>query len=90
MICIEELKTRYEVRRNNAVEDNKPKEVDDGLIYTVISGKNYSEELSKALKRDVLAEKLHLKKKYMIAYNIVENKELKTYWKVDKKGVPGA
>jgi hypothetical protein len=47
--------------------------VDDGLKYTITSAKNYSEELSKTLKRDVLAEKLHLKKKFMIAYNIVEN-----------------
>lgn len=67
-----------------------PVEADDGLEYQIISGKSQEEKLSKTLRRDVLTEKVHMKKRHMIAYNISENKETLAYWEVDKKGTPGA
>jgi len=63
--------------------------VDDGLEYQIISGKSQEEKLSKALRRDVLTEKVHMKKKYLIAYNVVETKEVPTFWQVNKEGKPG-
>ena len=67
-------------------EDLIPKEVDDGLKYQIITGKSYSEEMSKALKRDVMTEKLHMKKKWLIAYNVAETKEELTFWTINSKG----
>ena len=46
--------------------------------------------MSKTLRRDVLSEKVHMKKKYLIAYNVVETKEFPTLWEVDRKGKPGS
>ena len=63
--------------------------MDDGLEYQIISGKSQEEKLSKALRRDVLTEKVHMKKKYLIAYNVIETKEIPAFWQVDKQGKPG-
>ena len=31
-----------------------------------------------------------MKKKHLIAYNVVETKEIPAFWEVDKKGKPGS
>ena len=59
------------------------------MKYQVISGKGYNEELSKELKRDVLCEKVQMKKKYLIAYNIIETKEEMAYWKYESNSQEG-
>ena len=38
------------------------------------------------LKRDVMTEKLHMKKKWLIAYNVAETKEELTFWTVNRQG----
>lgn len=70
-------------------EERAPKEVDDGLKYQIISGKAFHEELSSLLKRDVMVEKLRMKKKFIIAYNVIETKEVPVYWKVNSNGSEG-
>lgn len=65
------------------------KEVDDGLKYHIRSGKATHEELSKALRRDVLTEKVQMKKKFIISYNIVETPEVPAFWSITKEGEEG-
>lgn len=65
------------------------KEVDDGLKYHIRSGKATHEELSKALRRDVLTEKVQMKKKFIISYNIVETPEVAAFWSITKEGEEG-
>ena len=36
-----------------------------------------------------MSEKLHMKKKFMIAFNIIETKEIPAYWEVNKNGEEG-
>lgn len=41
------------------------------------------------MRRDVLTEKIQMKKKFIISYNIVETPEEVTYWKINKDGEEG-
>ena len=64
--------------RSSTKKDSTPrieKEQDDGLKYLIVSGKGLHSELSKKFRRDVLSERVQMKKKYIIAYNVVETKE---------------
>ena len=67
-------------------EDLKPPEVDDGLEYQILSGKVYNENLRKQLKRDVMSERVQMKKKFIIAYNVEETTEEPAFWAVNKEG----
>lgn len=54
ILCVEEFKQKFELMKPQEKKEQPIKEVDDGLKYQILSGKASSEELSSALKRDVL------------------------------------
>lgn len=68
---VEEFKLKYDIMKQTK-EPRPIKEIDDGLKYQILSGKIEHPSLRKMLKRDVLTEKIQMKKKYIISYNIVE------------------
>jgi hypothetical protein len=52
-------------------------------------GRQIEKNLSQLLRRDVLTEKVQMKKQYNIAFNLIETKETLQYWILKQSGEAG-
>lgn len=59
------------------------------MKYNLKGGRCIDKALSEMMKRDVLSEKVQMKKEFLIAFNVVETKERAQYWKMKESGEEG-
>lgn len=56
------------------------------LTYIMKGGRQIEKNLSQLFRRDVLTEKVQMKKQYNIAFNLIETKEKVQYWVLKENG----
>jgi hypothetical protein len=66
--------------KEGAEKDENP------LTYIMKGGRQIDKNLSQLLRRDVLTEKLQMKKQYNIGFNLIETNETLQYWVLKESG----
>ncbi len=61
-------------------EKEVPEKETNPMPYIMKGARQIEKNLSRLLRRDVLTEKVQMKKQYHIAFNIIETKETVQYW----------
>lgn len=92
MIGLEENKKKYDVVKKFAVSHGSQpvkESSDNKLKYILKGGRKEQEVLSKMFRRDVLCEKVQMKKEFYIAYNCIETKQEVQYWIMKEDGSEG-
>lgn len=92
MIGLEESKKKYDVTKKlSETHGSQPakQSSDNKLKYILKGGRKEQQELSKFFRRDVLCEKVQMKKEFYIAYNCIETKQKVQYWKIIEGGQEG-
>ena len=87
MQSLEENKQKFETMSRIKPRDEEPStNAQNPLKYSLKGGRCTDKALSAQLKRDVLSEKVQMKKEFLIAFNVVETKERAQYWKMKANG----
>jgi hypothetical protein len=91
MQALENKKQKFETMTKMKTFDKYKNEKDENpLKYIPKGGREIDKNLSKLLRRDVLTERVQMKKQYNIAYNLIETKEQVQYWILEASGDAGA
>lgn len=90
MQSLEENKQKFETMSRIKHKDEEPStNAQNPLKYSLKGGRCTDKALSALMKRDVLSEKVQMKKEFLIAFNVVETKERVQYWKMKENGEEG-
>lgn len=91
MQALENKKQKFEtMTKMKTFDKNKEEKDENPLKYIPKGGREIDKNLSKLLRRDVLTERVQMKKQYNIAYNLIETKEQVQYWILEASGDAGA
>jgi hypothetical protein len=72
MMALESSKEKFQtMTKIKVLEKEKDEKDENPLKYTLKGGRQIEKNLSKALRRDVLAERVQMKKQYNIAFNVI-------------------